>query len=152
MVEVGHTDMTDGEIAGLRRYLLAGGFLVVDDFWGTYEWQVWESQIGRVLPEYRIVELPLDHPLFNTFYHVKEVLQVPNGPQICRGAPTWEKDGYTPHVRGIFDREGRLMVVINWNTDLGDAWEWAEQPCYPLKYSTYAWEMGINFIIYSLSH
>ena len=63
-----------------------------------------------------------------------------------------ERDGYEPHVRGIFDDEGRLMVVINWNTDLGDAWEWADDPGYPLRYSTYAYELGINFVIYAMTH
>ena len=69
-----------------------------------------------------------------------------------RGSPTHELDGYNPHVRGIFDDRGRLMVLINWNTDLGDAWEWADNPRYPLRYSTYAYELGINFVIYAMSH
>ena len=68
------------------------------------------------------------------------------------GGRTWEQDGYTAHVRGIFDEKGRLMVLINWNTDLGDAWEWAERPEYPLKYSTFAVQLGINFIVYAMSH
>jgi hypothetical protein len=151
MVEVGHTQMTDAEIAGLRRYIEAGGFLVADDFWGSYEWEVWESQISRVFPEYRIVELPMDHPIFNMVYPITEILQVPNVGNAHRGI-TYEQDGYVPHCRGIFDKDGRLIVVINWNTDLGDAWEWAEDPYYPLKYSTFAWEMGINFIVYAMSH
>jgi hypothetical protein len=151
MVEVGHTNMTDSEIAGLRRYLEAGGFLVVDDFWGSWEWEIWESQISRVFPEYQIVELPMDHPIFNMVYPIKEILQVPNVGNAHRGI-TYEQDGYVPHCRGIFDKDGRLLVVINWNTDMGDAWEWAEDPYYPLKYSTFAWEMAINFIVYSMSH
>jgi hypothetical protein len=83
---------------------------------------------------------------------VKEILQVPNVGNAIRGGPTWERDGYEAHCRGIFDDKGRLMVVINWNTDLGDAWEWAEQPLYPLKYSTFAYEMGVNFIMYAMTH
>jgi len=152
MVEVGHTAMTPSEMAGLRRYLLAGGFLVVDDFWGTYEWQVWESQIKQVLPEYPIVELPRDHPIFNTVYTINEIVQVPNIGNAQPGRHTWEQDGYIPHCRGIFGKDGRLMVVINWNTDLGDAFEWAESPYYPLKYSTFAYQMGMNFIVYAMSH
>jgi hypothetical protein len=70
----------------------------------------------------------------------------------ARAGRTWEQDGYVAHVRGIFDDDGRLMVVINWNTDQGDAWERAEQPDYPLKYSTYAFQMGVNFIVYAMSH
>jgi hypothetical protein len=68
------------------------------------------------------------------------------------GGPTWEQDGYEPHVLGIFDDDGHLMVVINWNTDLGDAWEWAEDPFYPLQYSNFAYEMGANLIIYGMTH
>ena len=151
MVEVGRGEMTDEEVAGLRHYIEAGGFLVVDDFWGSYEWEVWQAQITRVFPEYRIVELPMDHPIFNMVYPIKEILQVPNVGNAYRGV-TSEQDGYVPHCKGIFDKDGRLIVVINWNTDLGDAWEWAENPYYPLKYSTFAWEMGINFIVYAMSH
>ncbi len=145
-------NLTDAEVLALRRYLLAGGFLVVDDFWGSYEWANAELQLHRVLPGTKIVEIPLDHPLFHGMYDVKTIEQVPNVNNGCYGPPYWEQDGITPHVRGMFDEENRLLVVINWNTDLGDAWEWAEQPCYPLRLSTYAWEMGINFIVYGMSH
>ena len=151
-LEVGGMALTPPEIAGLRDYLLAGGFLVIDDFWGTWEWENFEAEIRRVLPEYPIVELDLEHPLFSSFYDIEEILQVPGVGRGRRGGPTWERDGYEPHVRGIFDDEGRLMVVINWNTDLGDAWEWAEDPYYPLRYSTYAYEMGVNMIVYAMSH
>jgi hypothetical protein len=150
-VEVGHMSLSDGEVEALRRYLQAGGFLVVDDFWGTLEWEQFESEIRRVLPGCRIVELPLDHPLFSAFYDIKELLQVPNVYNATIGR-TWEKDGYVPHCRGIFDEKGRLSVVINTNTDLGDAWEWAEVPQYPLKYSTFAYQMAVNLIVYGMSH
>jgi len=80
------------------------------------------------------------------------VVQVPNVGNARRGGPTHERDGYVPHVRGIHDDEGRLMVVINWNTDLGDAWEWSEQPYYPFEYSSYAYKMAANFIIYAMTH
>ena len=151
-VEVGYMALTEGEVAGLRRYLHAGGFLVVDDFWGSFEWENFQNQLHRILPGYPIVDLPLDHPIFNCFYNVHEIVQVPNVGQGMQGGPTWESDGYYPAVKGVFDENGRLMVVINWNTDLGDAWEWAENPYYPLKFSTYAYQMGVNFIIYAMSH
>ena len=150
-VEVGGMSLRESEIEGLRNYLLAGGFLVVDDFWGTYEWRQFESQIRRVLPDHEIVELPKDHPIFSTVYQVGEVIQVPNVGQGEAGGPTHEQDGYVPHLFGIFDDQERLMVVINWNTDLGDAWEWAERAAYPLKYSTYAYQMGANFIVYAMT-
>ncbi len=151
-VEVGYMALSEAEVIGLREYLLAGGFLMVDDFWGTYEWQNFESEMRRVLPEFPIVDLPLDHPIFSSFYDIREIIQVPNVGQGIAGGPTHERDGYVPTCRGIFDEHGRLMVVINWNTDLGDAWEWAEQARYPLKYSTFAYQMGVNFIVYAMSH
>lgn len=151
-VEVGNMDLTEGEVRGLRDYLLAGGFLVVDDFWGTAEWHRFESQMRRVFPERRIVDLPLSHPVFHAYYRIEELIQVPNVSQGVRGGPTHERDGYLPACRGILDDDGRLMVVINWNTDLGDAWEWAEQERYPLRFSTFAYQMGVNFIVYAMSH
>jgi len=144
-------DLTDEEVAGLRDYLLAGGFLVVDDFWGTREWANFERNIRKVFPSRPIVELPRDHPVFRSYYQIDELVQVPAVNNILSGR-TWEQDGYTPHARGIFDEDGRLMVAINWNTDLGDAWEWADNPYYPLEYSSFAFEMGVNFIIYAMTH
>ena len=152
MLEVGRMDLTEPEIVGLRDYLLAGGFLVIDDFWGSREWANFEYQIQLVLPGYEIVDLPLDHPIFTTFYEIDEILQIPEVNRGRNGGPTYEQDGYIPMVKGIHDEDGRLMVVINWNTDLGDAWEWADDPYYPIKYSTYAYEMGVNMIIYAMSH
>jgi hypothetical protein len=150
-VEVGHMSLTEPEVLALRRYLAAGGFLVVDDFWGTREWATFEGEIRRVLPGCRIVDLPPDHPLFSAFYDIREFPQVPNVDNAQTGH-TWEKDGFTPLYRGIEDDKGRLIVAINHNTDLGDAWEWAEVPEYPLKYSTFAYQMGVNLIVYSMSH
>jgi hypothetical protein len=150
-VEVGRMALTDPEVEGLRRYLQAGGFLVVDDFWGSREWANFEEEIRRVLPGCTIVDLPPDHPVFSAFYDIKEFLQVPNVGNAMAGH-TSEKDGFTPFYRGIFDDKGRLIVAINANTDLGDAWEWAEVPEYPLKYSTFAYQMGVNLIVYSMSH
>jgi hypothetical protein len=151
-VEVGYMSLSDAEVKGLRDYLLAGGFLMVDDFWGTVEWNSFERQISRVLPEYPIVEIPMDHPIFSSLYEIPEIIQVPVVSQGIAGGPTHERDGYTAHCRGIFDEQGRLMVVINWNTDLGDAWEWADHPRYPLRFSSFAYQMGANFIVYAMSH
>lgn len=151
-LEVGSMNLSDEEVKNLREYLLAGGFLMIDDFWGGGEWSNFEYNIERVLPEYEIVELPLDHPIFKTFYEIKEILQVPNVGNARGGWQTTECAGCLPQALGILDDRGRVMVVINWNTDLGDAWEWAEQPFYPLKYSTFAYQMGVNFIVYSMSH
>ena len=150
-LEVGYMNMSPPEVEGLRNYLLAGGFLVIDDFWGSQEWANFEYQMGLVFPGRPIKDLELDHPVFNTFYEIDEILQVPAYGRFWGGA-TWERDGYVPYVKGIEDDDGRLMVIINWNTDLGDAWEWAEQPDYPLQYSTFAFQMGVNMIVYAMSH
>jgi hypothetical protein len=152
MLEVGYMSMTDEEVAGLREFLLAGGFLLVDDFWGTLEWWNFEEEMKRVLPEHRIVDIPVDHPLMSVFYDIDELVQVPNVGQGRSGGPTWERDGYRPALRGVYDEKGRLMVAINWNTDLGDAWEWAEDPFYPLRFSNFAYQMGVNSIVYAMSH
>ena len=150
-LEVGYMDMSPPEVEGLRNYLLAGGFLVIDDFWGTQEWANFEYQMGLVFPGRPIEDLELDHPVFNTFYEIDEILQVPAYGRYW-GGQTSERDGFVPYVKGIEDDDGRLMVIINWNTDLGDAWEWAEQPDYPLQYSTFAFQMGVNMIVYAMSH
>ena len=151
-LEVGSMNLSEPEVVGLRDYLLSGGFLAIDDFWGSRQWANWEYEIDRVLPAYEIEDLPLDHPIFTAFYEIDEILQVPGVGGGVNGRPTYQQDGYVPMVKGIHDENGRLMVVINWNTDLGDAWEWADDPRYPLMYSTYAYEMGVNMIVYAMSH
>lgn len=154
-LEVGYMNLTPPEVVGLRGFLLAGGFLVIDDFWGPNEWANFEYQMEQVLPGYPIVDLSLSHEIFSTFYEITELLQVPNhsnGINSIYGGSTAECYGCLPQVKGIYDERGRLMVVINFNTDLGDAWEWADDPYYPLKFSTYAYEMGVNMILYAMSH
>jgi hypothetical protein len=151
-VECGHWNLTDPEVAGLREYLKRGGFLFCDDFWGSYEWENFRQNIYRVLPEARISEISLSHPVFHSYYDIEELVQIPNVNLAIYSTRTYEKDGFVPHCMGIFDEEDRLMVIINWNTDLGDAWEWADLPDFPARFSTYAYKMGINAIIYAMSH
>lgn len=151
MLEVGRMGLTPPEVEGLRSYLEAGGFLLIDDFWGSWQWENFEAEMRRILPQYRIVELPMDHAVFHMVYNVKEILQVPSINN-ARAGRYWEQDGVTPFVRGIFNEKGRLIVGIVWNSDLGDAWEWAEQPDYPVDRSTFAFQMGVNFIVYAMSH
>jgi hypothetical protein len=152
-VEVGKMGLTDPEIQGLRSYLLAGGFLFVDDFWGLYEWGNFVANISRVLPEYKIVDMKLDHALFHSYYDIQKFLQVPNVSNGCAGGPYYESyDDTEPRIRGIFDEKGRLLVLISYNSDLGDAWEHMELSCYPLDRSTFAYEFAVNTIIYAMSH
>lgn len=152
MVEVGYLGLTEPEIEGLRNYLLAGGFLLVDDFWGNAEWANFERYIRRVLPEYPISDVPPDHPIFRVAYNIDEVLQVPSIQNAQWGVYYEREDAKVPYVRGIFDDNGRLLVGIVWNSDLGDAWEWAEQPDYPWDRANFAIKMGVNFIVYAMTH
>jgi hypothetical protein len=151
-VETGHWDLTDPEIEGLREYLKRGGFLFCDDFWGTVEWENFQLNMLRVLPDAHMDEIPLDHPVFHSYYDIEELVQIPNVRQAIYSTRTYEQDGYVPHCRGIFDENDRLMVIINWNTDLGDAWEWADLREFPARYSTHAYKLGINAIVYAMSH
>ncbi len=152
-VECGHWNLTDPEVAVLREYLRRGGFLFCDDFWGSWEWTNFQHNMLRVLPDAGISELPLSHPIFHAYYDIDQLVQVPNvGNAIYTPGQTYEQDGFVPHCRGIFNEQGRLIVVINWNTDLGDAWEWADHPGYATKYSTYAYKIGINAVVYAMSH
>jgi hypothetical protein len=151
-VECGHWNLTDAEVDSLREYLERGGLLFCDDFWGSWEWANFERNLRRVLPGCEIVEIPQDHELFHCYYDIDRLIQVPNVGNGIYDGTTYEQDGYVPYCRGVFNEKGRLMVIINWNTDLGDAWEWADLPGYPAKYSTYAYKIGINAIMYAMTH
>ena len=132
---------------------------MVDDFWGEKEWANFASQMNRVFPSREIVELPIEHEIFQCVFPLEEKPQVPNPRTAVEGAPhgiTWERwDAQTPHYRGIYDDEGRLMVVICHNTDLGDGWEEESRAgqWYFKEFSEpKAYPMGINIIFYSMTH
>ena len=150
-VEVGNMTLSELEVIHLREYLMRGGFLVVDDFHGSYEWNQFYRQIKRVLPEYEPVDLPLSHPIFHCYYDIDRLIQIP-GIQYLYYGRTWEKGGYRARYMGIQDDSGRLMVMINHNVDLGDAWEWAEVEEYPREYANLAFQLGINYIVYAMTH
>jgi len=159
MTEVGAAFIDDQEAETLRNYLLKGGFLWVDDFWGEYAWQAWMEQFQKVLPsaQYPVRDIPKDHPLFRAQF------QIPDGvPQIASigywlgsGGDTSERgaDSATPHARGVFDANGRLMVLMTHNTDLGDSWEEeASNAQYFYEFSTKGYAFGINVLVYSMTH
>jgi len=152
IVEPAYMCLNDDHIAELREYLEAGGFIFVDDFWGTVEWDMFVTQIRKILPSAPLRKIPLDHPVFHQVYDIEELIQVPNVGQGMQGGPTHEADGYYPEAWGFFDQDDRMLVFIMHNTDLGDAWEWAENPYYPLKYGTYAFKIAANVITYAMSH
>jgi hypothetical protein len=153
MAEPGGLDMTDQEVKALREYLLRGGFLHADDFWGLEEKANFEYQMRLVFPEYRLEVLPLTHEVFHTFFDIEQVIQIPGEQAGCLGGPTYEvRDDRDPRIYGISNDKGRLMVVVTYNSDLGDAWEYMDEKCYPEKYSGQAYRLGMNFIVYAMSH
>ena len=151
VVEAGALKLSAAEQAALRDYLLSGGLLVIDDFWGTWAWNNLVAQMRQVLPGRQFRDVPMDHPIFHSYYDIDALVQVPNV-ALANGPRTHEYDGYVPQARGLFDDGGRLMVLVNWNTDLGDAWEWADDAHYPLHFSNYAYRLGINIVIYAMSY
>jgi hypothetical protein len=150
-VEVGTWDLTDAQAAKLREYLLRGGFLMVDDFHGTAEWAQFVDGMRRVFPDRAIVDLADDDPIFHTFWELEEREQIP-GAQFLYYGKTYEDDGYDAHWRGIYDDEGRLMVAICHNMDLGDAVEHSDTPQYPERWSAVAMRTFINYVVYAMTH
>lgn len=153
VVEPGGMDLTQPEALQLREYLLRGGFLHADDFWGRQERLNFEYQMSKVFPDRRLEVLPLSHPIFHTFFDIDTVMQIPGQDAGCYGGPTWERpDERDPRIYGLSDDDGRLMVVATYNSDLGDAWEYMDLACYPEKYSGQAYRLGMNFMIYAMTH
>jgi len=154
--EVGRTFIPDEEAKAMRLYLEKGGFLWVDDFWGSYAWDHWVGQIRKVLPasEFPIFDLPPDHPLFKTQFEVTKVPQIPSiGFFFGGGTSERGAESAVPHARGIADRAGRLMVLMTLNTDLGDSWEReGDDPTYFLNFGPNGYAFGINAVLYSLTH
>ena len=150
-VEVGYWYLTDREATRLREYLLRGGFLMVDDFHGTCEWAAFVASMERVFPERDIVDIPEHDEAFHIIYDLDHRIQIPSRMYSYTGQ-TWEKDGFTPHWRGIYDDDGRLMVAINFNMDIGDAWEHADWPDYPENMTALAYRFGINYLVYAMTH
>jgi hypothetical protein len=150
-VEVGHWNLTDQQVKAMREYLLRGGFFMCDDFHGTQEWEIFMASMQRVFPDRPVVDIASDDPIFHLIYDLDDRYQVP-GQQFLRSGRTWEQDGYKDAWRGIYDDKGRLMVAIVHNSDLGDAWEHADNPAYPQEYSALAIRIGVNYVVYSMTH
>lgn len=150
-VEVGSLSLTEYEVHQLREYCLRGGFLMVDDFHGPREWANFAHHMQRVFPDRKIVELSDQAEIFQVLYEVSDRVQIP-GLRPLRSGRTWEHGGNIPHWRGILDDEGRVMVAINFNMDLGDAWEHADWPEYPEPYSAMAYRLAVNYVIYAMTH
>ena len=159
MSDVGTIGLSSEEADRLREYLLKGGFLWVDDFWGWRAWDHWEAQIRRVLPEanYEIVDVGLEHPMLQSLYNVPEFPQIPSI-QFWRrsgrsGTSERFQESAVPHLRAILDEHGRVMVVMSHNTDIADGWEReGEDDEFFYSFSPAAYGVGINIVLYVLSH
>jgi hypothetical protein len=158
MEDVGTLEFTEAEVLALRAYFLKGGFLWVDDYWGSFAWDRWSQQISRVLPPDRfpIVDVPLSHPIMHTLYDVKDYLQVPSIQFWYRnGGSTSERgsDSAQVHYRGIQDTSGRLMVFMTHNTDVSDTWEReGESREYFDLFSPRGYAIGVNVVLYAMTH
>jgi hypothetical protein len=149
----GFWDLTDAQVKKLREYLERGGFLLADSFFGEDEWAGFEYGIRRVFPNADIVELPDSHPLFHTVYDLTTKGQVPNWNALSRGGGGgYRNGGVVPHWKAILDGSNRVMVAIAFNNDLGDSYQWADDPEYPAAGATLGLRMGVNFVAYALTH
>jgi hypothetical protein len=149
-VGVGDWVISGPQAARLRKYFDRGGFLMVDDFHNEREFAAFMEGVERVFPGAQAVELEDDHAIFHTVYDLSERAQVP-GLNVVHG-PGYERGGVVPHWRGILDAKGRVMIAICHNMDLGDAWEWADLPEYPERFASQAYRLGVNYVLYALTH
>jgi hypothetical protein len=149
--EMGDWKLTETQAKKLREYLLRGGFLMLDDFWGTPEWERFMESMQLVFPDRPIVEIENSDSIFHTVFDLDDRYQVPGEWALRRGS-TFRNDGQIPHWRGIYDDRGRIMVAMSFNSDIGDSWEWADEPSYPERYSALGIRLGVNYVIYSMTH
>jgi hypothetical protein len=154
LIEPGEMTLEEDEVVALRRYLLNGGFLMVDDFWGEREWENLAGEMKRVFPDREPQELPLEHEIFHCVYDLKVKPQIPSIGHFLSGETTERWDAPEAHYRAIFDDKQRIMVIICHNTDLGDGWEReGANHDYFREYSEkYAYPMGINIVTYAMTH
>jgi hypothetical protein len=156
--QTGWWGLSETEILRLREYLLRGGFLVVDDFWGAEQWENFRETMDRVLPNHPITDLVETDSVMHVLYDIeqKDLTAIP-GSRHLRGGPGGTvqivlPEGEDPAWRAIYDDKNRMVVAVNFNTDVGDAWEFADVPYYPEKMTTLAYRYGINYLVYSMTH
>jgi hypothetical protein len=149
--EMGDWKLTAAQAKTLRDFLLRGGFLMLDDFWGTEEWNRFQESMRLVFPDRPVVEIEDDDQIFHIVYDLNDRYQIPGQWAIRRGT-TYRNDGSVDYWRGIYDDRGRLMVAMAFNSDIGDSWEFADDPHYPEKYSALGIRIGVNYVMYALTH
>ncbi len=151
-VKVGYWYLSNKEVIRLREYLLKGGLLIVDDFHGPSEWAQFIATARKIFPDRAIIDVPDEHEIFHVLYDLDDRQQIPGRNSIYNGV-TWEHPlGIPEHWRGVYDDDGRVMIAINFNMDMGDAWEHADDAFYPQPMTALAYRVGINYIIYSMTH
>jgi hypothetical protein len=143
--------LTEAQAEKLREYLLRGGFLMVDDFHGTEEWAVFAASMRRVFPDRPVVDIPDSDSIFHALWDMSDRKQIP-GVQMLFTGRTYERDGFEPRWRAIYDDDGRIMVAICHNMDLGDSVEHSDTPEYPENYSAQGTRTFINYLVYSMTH
>ncbi len=145
----GGLSLSPQEVENLREYLLRGGFLLIDDFWGERQWDAFYRDFSLLFPDRELVELPPNHEIFRTFFDI-------DGPQMIPGRGGRQGIGQAgidiASNHAVLDDHGRVMVLINWNSDMGDGWEHTYDQWYPTRYANAAYQLGINYLIYSLTH
>ncbi|MCY4402376.1 MAG: DUF4159 domain-containing protein [Candidatus Poribacteria bacterium] len=152
ILEVGSMQLNKAEAKNLREYLLRGGFIFVDDFHGGIEWKRFYTELKKIFPKREPIDISNKHPIFRCFYTIEELIQIP-GLRALYSGRTYERfDGHPARYLGVFDDKGRIMMFICFNSDLGDAWEHAAEASYPREYSNIALKIGINAVIYSMTH
>jgi hypothetical protein len=156
--QVGWWDLSDAEVRCLREYLLRGGFLLVDDFWGSEQWDIFRRVMERALPGHPIVDVPDADSMMHVLYdiHEKDRTFIPGSRHLRRGGKgelvIEQPPGVEPSWRAVYDNGGRVMVAVSYNMDVADAWEFADWPEYPEQKTTLAYRYGINTIIYAMTH
>ena len=152
MLEVGQNGgivLSPKETENLREYLLRGGFLLIDDFWGQRQWDNFYAAFSQVFPDREIRELSPDHEIFHVYYDIDGPQMIP---ALYRSDEFGEQGIDRASNHAILDDSGRVMVLINWNSDMGDGWEHTYHQAYPTRYANNAYRLGINYLMYSMTH
>jgi len=148
-VQVGEWGLTEAQAKKLRDYLLRGGFFMADDCHGTQETAYFEKTMKMVFPDRELVDIPDSDPIFHTIFDLDDRFQIPGAEHLATGH---KKDGYVAHWKGIYDDKGRIMVAFSQNSDIGDSWEFLDDPRYPVRFSALGTKIGVNYVIYAMTH
>jgi len=152
--QTGYWDLSDAETAKLGEFLQRGGFIMTDDFWEQQEYQVFQEAMNRVLPGQTITDIGMTDSVMHVLYDIqqKDLTFIPGSRHLGRDGSIYQPPGAKPAWQALYDHKNRMVVAVNFNTDIGDAWEFADVPYYPEAMTTLAYHYGINYLIYSMTH